>query len=318
MKAPFPYFGNKTKAAPLVWDAFGDPSRYIEPFAGACGVLLGRPPHHGRRDEIVNDADGWLVNFWRAVQLRPADVHRHFDGWPVTEIDLAARRAWLQQRRDDRLTNWLAGDPEHCDPKAAAWWLYVVSASIAAPMERGPWHVVDGHLTKTVSDRNGVVRGLPYVASRGKGAHLLTSESLSDLMGRLSRRLRHVRITCGDWARVLTPVMFNKNTLTTANGDGSGAVLLDPPYTTGGDVYDDGDHGTDVSPAVTAWCEQADPTLRIVVCGYLDEHDRLLDHGWRKIDGARTTPTFRNGDTRRERLWLSPACIEQQQLTLHC
>ena len=33
--APFPYFGGKRRAAPIVWRALGDPSGYVEPFAGS-------------------------------------------------------------------------------------------------------------------------------------------------------------------------------------------------------------------------------------------------------------------------------------------
>ena len=42
-KAPFPWFGGKSKAGPLVWQLLGDVVHYVEPFAGALGVLLERP-----------------------------------------------------------------------------------------------------------------------------------------------------------------------------------------------------------------------------------------------------------------------------------
>lgn len=35
-KAPFPYFGGKSKAAPLVWQLLGDVEHYVEPFAGSA------------------------------------------------------------------------------------------------------------------------------------------------------------------------------------------------------------------------------------------------------------------------------------------
>ena len=69
--APFPYFGGKRRAAEIVWRALGDPGGYVEPFAGSAAVLLARPPMSGRRVETINDADGWLVNAWRAIQLAP-------------------------------------------------------------------------------------------------------------------------------------------------------------------------------------------------------------------------------------------------------
>ena len=66
LKAPFPYFGGKGRAAPIIWRALGDPSGYVEPFAGSAAVLLARPEFKGRRVETLNDLDGWLVNVWRA------------------------------------------------------------------------------------------------------------------------------------------------------------------------------------------------------------------------------------------------------------
>lgn len=39
LAAPFPYFGGKRRAASLVWNALGDPSGYVEPFAGSAAVL---------------------------------------------------------------------------------------------------------------------------------------------------------------------------------------------------------------------------------------------------------------------------------------
>ena len=60
LAAPFPYFGGKRRAAPAIWRALGDPSGYVEPFAGSAAVLLARPEFKGRRVETINDADGYL------------------------------------------------------------------------------------------------------------------------------------------------------------------------------------------------------------------------------------------------------------------
>jgi site-specific DNA-adenine methylase len=65
LRAPFPWFGGKSRAAPLVWEAFGNVANYIEPFAGSLAVLLGRPTPP--QTETVNDLDCYLANFWRAL-----------------------------------------------------------------------------------------------------------------------------------------------------------------------------------------------------------------------------------------------------------
>lgn len=73
LKAPFPYFGGKSKVASLVWSRLGDVSNFIEPFCGSAAMLLGRPhkPRDKPRAETVNDMNCHIANFWRAVQADP-------------------------------------------------------------------------------------------------------------------------------------------------------------------------------------------------------------------------------------------------------
>ncbi len=74
--SPFPWFGGKRRVAPEVWARFGQVSNYVEPFFGSGAVLLGRPqPFAGT--ETVNDKDGFLANFWRALAADPDQV-AHF------------------------------------------------------------------------------------------------------------------------------------------------------------------------------------------------------------------------------------------------
>jgi len=299
LTAPFPYFGGKRRAAPLIWPLLGDPAGYVEPFAGSAAVLLGRPAFRGRRVETLNDADGWLVNCWRALQLDPDAVAVHAWG-PVTEIDYHARLAWLQGRRTPDLVAWLEGDPEAHDPKAAGWWLYVLACGIGDPFGKGPWRVVDGHLRK-----------LPHLGDAGRGVERIPD--LEAYFQQLQARLRWVRITCGDWRRVVQPSVTRSG----CSGDGSRAIFLDPPYATSGHHYAESSHG--VAEAVREWCMTADPALRIVLCGYDDEHDALQAHGWTVEQGKAGRGagySVRADNGRRERLWVSPACLGQGQLSL--
>ena len=53
LRAPFPWMGGKSRAAPIIWRGFGpDVVNYVEPFAGSLAALLGRP--NGPRA-------GWLL-----------------------------------------------------------------------------------------------------------------------------------------------------------------------------------------------------------------------------------------------------------------
>jgi site-specific DNA-adenine methylase len=74
LRAPFPWYGGKSLAAPLIWRAFGNVPNYVEPFAGSLAVLLARPSTP--KVETVNDKDGLIANFWRATQAAPAEVAR--------------------------------------------------------------------------------------------------------------------------------------------------------------------------------------------------------------------------------------------------
>ena len=85
-KAPFPWFGGKSQAAPLVWELMGDCPHYCEPFFGSGAVLLNRPHPCNRPyvSESVNDADGLLVNAWRSIQWHPHET-AEAASWPVSE-----------------------------------------------------------------------------------------------------------------------------------------------------------------------------------------------------------------------------------------
>ncbi len=329
LPAPFPYFGGKRRAAALIWDALGDVGGYVEPFAGSAAVLLARPPFAGRRVETLNDADGWLVNAWRAIQLAPDEVAAAAYG-PVTEIDYHARLAWLQERRTPELVSWLEGDPEACDAKAAGWWLYVCACGIGDPWGSGPWRVVDGHLRKLphlgdagkgvrrelphLGDAGkGVNRELPHLGDAGKGVnrelpHLgdAGKERLTGYMRALAARLERVRITCGSWERVLSP-----SAVRATAGNKQIGLLLDPPYTTGADLYAT-DSVADMSAQVRQWCiDHTADGYRIVLCGYDTDHDDLLTHGWTVTTGKAGRGSGYSTDPRagrRERMWLSPDC----------
>lgn len=296
----------------MIWAALGDPGGYVEPFAGSAAVLLARPPFEGRRMETLNDADGWLVNAYRSIKLSPAEVINHLQ-WPLTEIDLHARLAWLQSRRNDDLVSWLEGDPEHHDAKAAAWWLYAMSGSIGVAFEQGPWHVSDNRLQKLVASPRGITRKRPHLSFSGQGTFRANID-LEDYMHELATRLRYVRITCGDWKRVCTMSAQG------FAGNSTRAVLLDPPYSNGSYLYAHAD--VSVVTEVAEWCRHAERNWRIVLCGREDWdggiYEGLLNLGWKKVTATPTTSGYGAvsfNDTK-ESLWLSPACLDISQQLL--
>lgn len=310
LKAPFPYFGGKSAVSSLVWQHLGDPANYVEPFAGSCAVLLGRPGGAGKI-ETINDADGLLANAWRAMQADPEAVAEAAD-WPVNEADLHARHLWLVGNRPD-ITARLMGSPEWFDPVAAGWWIWGACAWIGSGWcsGEGPWTVVDGELTRRPP--GGVLRKMPHVGDGGRGInrqmpHAHRGQFISAWFNDLAARLRNVRVVCGDFDRVLGPPVTTRHGLT--------GVFLDPPYDAGNtDPY--AGSGAGVAQRALEWCmlNGHDPQLRIVLAGYAGEHDALGLLGWRSVAWKARGGYGSQGGGRgrenaaRERLWLSPGCL---------
>lgn len=334
--------------AHIVWDRFGNPANFCEPFAGSLAVLLERP--HEPRCETINDKDCYLANFWRSLKMAPAELCRWAD-WPVNEADLHARHSWLMGREEFR--EKMMTDPEYFDPRLAGWWVWGLSMWIGGgwcgvisrdradgtsrrgrPYLTSPGHGM--HRKRPIMKRggvgvqrvrpsmtaNGVHRSLPDLGgdsgAYGRGVHASALESregsLMAYFEALAARLRRVRVCCGDWTRVLgySP--------TTAIG--KTAVFLDPPYNSERDpeLYRTDD--MTVSTAVREWAIQNgdNPDMRIALCGYEGEHDMPDD--WSVVAWS-TNGGYGNQSKRvdaraklnktRERIWFSKHCLKPTQ-----
>lgn len=195
LRAPFPWFGGKSRVAHLVWEAFGDVPNYVEPFAGSLAVLLGRP--HPAKIETVNDRDAYLSNFWRAVHAAPLEVARWAD-WPVSEADLHARHRWLVDQVDFR--ERMMREPEYFDAKIAGWWVWglcqwIGSGWCSQPEWAGSAGAARG--THTANERrrpmlgtgNGVWRQLPDMSgSRGAAGRGIHATALDKKLPRVGER----------------------------------------------------------------------------------------------------------------------------------
>ena len=286
MKAPFPYFGGKSRVAAEVWKRFGEVKNYVEPFFGSGAVLLGRPD--APKVETINDADCFVSNFWRAIKHAPDEVAKYAD-WPVNEADLLARNLWLTQQDEFRAR--MKSEPDFFDAKIAGWWVWGLCSWIgsgfceARPRKKRP------HL------------------GNGNGVHRknLDHYSVADLIEALSNRLRNVRVACGDWSRVLTYSPTTCHGLT--------AVFLDPPYADTADrrkkLYTV-DSQT-VAHDVCAWAVEHgdDPKLRIALCGYEGEHEMPESwecFAWRGCGYGAGCGAAGDANRRKERIWFSPGC----------
>lgn len=278
IRAPFPWFGGKSRVAALVWQRFGNVPNFVESFAGSLAVLLGRP--HEPRIETVNDLDCYISNFWRALQADPEGV-AHWADWPVNEADLHARHWWLVRQAGFR--ERMHEEADYYDSQVAGWWVWGICQWIGGGWcavwnegdPRPPGRTADG---KTERRRPALMKGgrgvhrlsqqRPILSNAGIGVHRPSQQishlgsnghygngihakdfgnHLYEYMYALAQRLRRVRVCCGDFERVLGPTPTFKQGLT--------GVFLDPPYSS---KYRDGDlyavDSLSVAQRAAAWC----------------------------------------------------------------
>lgn len=174
LRAPFPWFGGKSRISAQVWERLGNPPNYVEPFAGSLAVLLRRPRGAGL-NETVNDLDAYLSNFWRAVSADPEAVAAFAD-WPVSEADLHARHLWLVKQTEFR--ERMLTDPEFYDPRIAGWWVWGISQWIGSGWcSRPEW---TGRTRKKAAGINaaGVKGKRPLI---GKAGHGVSSNLVSEV-----------------------------------------------------------------------------------------------------------------------------------------
>lgn len=306
IKPPFRYFGGKRHVADLVWAGLGNVAHYIEPFFGSGAVLLSRP--HKPRRETINDIDGLVANFWRAVKAEPDAVAVHANH-PRVEIDLFSRSAYLATIRDS-LTEKLMGDPRYYDTEVAGWWVWAMCMGIYPLRFNGPWVLKDG---KAVRDRRG--RGAEVsaidpkpsgVAAFSLGTGEEKQEKLTQWMRSLASRLENTAVLCGDWKRACRKAAIISRLPC--------GIFLDPPYDTqsGRDrkIYP---YEMQSSREVVEWAihHGKHEGVRIVLAEF-DTHTKMPnDWSCREIPSpVRTSPELRD----KHRLWFSPHCLITQKL----
>ena len=339
MKSPFVWFGGKRKVAADVWSALGDVDNYVEPFAGSLAVTLQRPHDLGdgtRRAETINDADGFVANFWRALASDPDAVAYHAD-WPVNEVDLFARHLWLVNTGRSRLLEGMESDPDWFDAQVAGWWVWGVNAWIGGGWcsGKGPWVALGdgtvGKLPHLGDAGRGVNRQLPHLGNAGRAGFnnlQYRADGIAAYFHQLANRLRDVRVCCGDWSRTVTNGALSYGATV--------GVFLDPPYlgdVRTADLYAVDDHH--IANQVREWAlaNGDNPRYRIVLAGYSDEHDHLIPDAWRRIrwsssasyQTAASATRAANGQAdgnlsnrHSEVLWLSPHCqgVDRPQASL--
>lgn len=312
LKAPFPYFGGKSRVSKAIWRAIGaDVPNYIEPFSGSAAVLLARPGNDFGL-EVINDFDGFVSNFWRAVKHDPDAVAEAAD-WPVNEIDIHARHYWLVTEGRRRLAS-IQGDPDAYDARVAGWWLHGVCSWIGSGYcsGEGPWRVENGAFVKGSGGEGfrrkipeisksgsciaalGVSRNVPQINHSGRGIAALGFQRKVPHISNNGRGISALGVRddsadAGPIYRMMHRLAARLRHVRVASGDwsrvcGSGVsygkavgIFLDPPYaaTDRSGVYTHDD--TSVSIAARDWAidcaKKHGDRARIVFAGYAGEAD---------------------------------------------
>jgi len=348
--APFPWFGGKRDIAAEVWARLGPVQNYVEPFFGSGAVLLGRPGEPGT--ETVNDRDHFLCNLWRAIRAVPEQVAEHAD-FPVSEADLQARHYWLLTEGRERIracegdaehfdakvagwwlwgacswigTGWCSGEGPWSWSKDGWINRQLPHLSAGQGINRQLPHLSAGQginrkLPHFGDAGQGINRKLPHFGDAGRGINRKLphfgdagrGDFLLDWLSRLAKRLRQVRIACGDWSRVCGDSVTWRHGLT--------AVFFDPPYGVKDRATTYTHDCRDVAAAARDWAigaaERSD--MRIAFAGYEGEH---LFPGWAawrwKARGGYGSQGDAQGrdNAKRETVWFSPACLAANQADL--
>jgi hypothetical protein len=293
VRAPFVYFGNKTMVSRKLWPIFEEPELYLEPFAGALGVFLNRPPAApgaAIRTEVLGDYSSMISNLWRAIQLCP-DEAAIWASNICSMADFHAVKKYLSNLDKGELARNLAADPYYANAEAASRYMWLLSngvgkigsliddnprgkAAEGSPMARHAFNTMPyNHALAQGVQRFVTFSAAPkvYGAKRrgwqapmehyGKQFYCeLTGGIVSkrfwavrEKLWELSARLDGAVILCDSFENLITNPLRFLQPTHIARRSNC-AVFLDPPYTRGGDYL----YGKlDVAPIrekLLGWC----------------------------------------------------------------
>jgi DNA adenine methylase len=160
------YHGSKFRLADWIIPHFPPHKTYCEPFAGGFSAGLQKPPSHY---EVYNDLDGEVVNFFRVLRERPAELIRAIQLTPYS------RQEWKD-----------ATNPSS-DPVDRARCLYVrcwMSYGSGTGKTSTGWRF---HVGRSDDDRSCVTREF----------------SSTDHLWQVAARLKEIQIECDDGLTIL-------------------------------------------------------------------------------------------------------------------
>jgi DNA adenine methylase len=271
-RTPLTYYGGKQRLARQIVALMPSHRVYLEPFAGGAAVLFAKPR---AERETLNDLDGLIVRFWRALRDRPEELAAAVAQTPYS------RAEWMEHSR----ARWRPALADVDDDVEAARRLLVSIDQSFSRQECG-WSP-----PSILFDRRG--RWQPGVWA-----------NLPDKIVAAATRLQGVALEHAD-ALELIPRWDVPESV----------IYCDPPYALHTRRAQDRQYVHDDDGALwSRLVEVLRPITRaaVILSGYpCPEADEL---GWRMVPLTHTlTAAVRAGDKVRdapEALWLSPAVPE--------
>jgi DNA adenine methylase len=144
MRTPLTYYGGKQALARQIIPLMPGHRVYLEPFCGGAAMLFAKPRVER---ETLNDADGQIMRFWRALRDRPGELadavattpysraewRASRDGAAVDDVEAArrllvnvdqsfsrSRQSWSVPCIGDGRGRWQPGSWENLPPKLLA------------------------------------------------------------------------------------------------------------------------------------------------------------------------------------------------------
>jgi DNA adenine methylase len=278
MRTPLTYYGGKQRLARQIVPLMPKHRVYLEPFAGGAAILFAKPR---AERETLNDLDGQIVRFWRALRDRPDELAR------AVALTPYSRSEWEMCRGGGRWRRPQPRDLENGADDVEVARQLVVSVDQSFSRSRHGWSPPSIRFDRRGRWQAGVWENLPLKLARA------------------AERLSGVALECYD-AIELIAKFDQPHTL----------IYCDPPYPHSARLapnrmYAIDDEDGTLWPRLTEVLSCIEHAA-VMVSGYAGEY--LPGLGWREAPLCHTrSVTARHGsklEAAPEVVWLSPRVPE--------
>ena len=138
MRTPLSYYGGKQQLAKLILGMIPEHRMYCEPFCGGAAVFFAKEPS---KAEVINDANGEIVNFYEVLKRDFSALER--------EIEIS-----LHSRKQHRQARVIYENPDMFDRIKRAWAVWMLAnGSYGCAMDGGFGYDRTGNTSKKLGNK---------------------------------------------------------------------------------------------------------------------------------------------------------------------